>query len=181
MQFNESQVSPMGNEAEQYAGEILRHPRFLQLQTFVHHGEINSVYDHSLAVAEAAYKLARWMRLSEDETASVIRAALLHDFFGYDWHGERFKKYVHHFGGIKRLTHNHAFVHGPIAASRAKQFFGLSDSECDAIRRHMFPLAAMPRTKLAWIITIADKAVASKEVLAAAKYYILTFCHKAFA
>ena len=52
------------------------------------------MYDHSVAVAQAAYAIARRMRLSGDETASVIRAALLHDFFGYDWHGERLRRYL---------------------------------------------------------------------------------------
>ena len=37
------------------------------------------MYDHSVAVAQAAYAIARRMRLSGDETASVIRAALLHE------------------------------------------------------------------------------------------------------
>ncbi len=169
----------MGSELEQYAGDILEHPRFKQLGTFVHHGENNTVYAHSIAVAEAAYKIASWMRLSGDETASVVRAALLHDFFGYDWHSERFQRYVHHFSGIKRLTHVHAFIHGPIAASRAKQFFGLSDRECEAISRHMFPLAAIPRNRLSWIVTIADKAVATREVTVAAKDYFLAFCRRA--
>ena len=77
----------MDSEIQQYAGDILAHPRFQQLRTFCHHGLDNSVYDHSVAVAEAACQIARLMRLSESETTSVVRAALLHDFFGYDWRG----------------------------------------------------------------------------------------------
>ena len=106
----------MDSEIQRLAGEILEHPKFQQLRTFEHHGPDNTVYDHSVAVAQAAYRIARRMRLSEDETASVVRAALLHDFFGYDWHGERFRRYVHHFSGIRRITRMHAFVHGHIAA-----------------------------------------------------------------
>ena len=41
----------------------------------------------------------------------------------------------------------HAFLHGHIAADRAKHTFGLTERECEAIARHMFPLAAMPRTQ----------------------------------
>ena len=44
----------MDSEIQQYAGDILAHPRFQQLRTFCHHGLDNSVYDHSVAVAEAA-------------------------------------------------------------------------------------------------------------------------------
>ena len=94
----------MDSEIQQYAGDILAHPRFQQLRTFCHHGLDNSVYDHSVAVAEAACQIARLMRLSESETTSVVRAALLHDFFGYDWHGERFRRYLSHFSGVHRIA-----------------------------------------------------------------------------
>ena len=93
----------MDSEIQQYAGDILAHPRFQQLRTFCHHGLDNSVYDHSVAVAEAACQIARLMRLSESETTSVVRAALLHDFFGYDWHGERFRRYAE--GMFDRVEH----------------------------------------------------------------------------
>ncbi len=171
----------MDSEIQRLAGEILEHPKFQQLRTFEHHGPDNTVYDHSVAVAQAAYRIARRMRLSEDETASVVRAALLHDFFGYDWHGERFRRYVHHFSGIRRITRMHAFVHGHIAAGRAQRTFGLTPRECEAIARHMFPLAAMPRTRIAWIVTMADKAVASCEMAAAVGGYMSLAYHKVFA
>ncbi len=100
----------MDSEIQQIAGDILEHPRFQQLRTFHHHGLDNSVYDHSVAVAKAAYQIARRMRLSEDETASVVRAALLHDFFGYDWHSERFRRYQSRFSGVQRIAHMHGFM-----------------------------------------------------------------------
>ena len=171
----------MDSEIQQYAGDILAHPRFQQLRTFCHHGLDNSVYDHSVAVAEAACQIARLMRLSESETTSVVRAALLHDFFGYDWHSERFRRFVRHYSGFRRLTHMHGFIHGHIAAARAKRVFGLSDRECDAIARHMFPLAPIPRSRIAWIVTLADKAVASREVTLAAGDYIALAYHRVFA
>ena len=111
----------MDSEIQQLAGDILNHPKFQQLRGFQHHGADNSVYDHSVAVAGAAYAIARRMRLSGDETASVLRAALLHDFFGYDWHDERFRRYLRRYSGIKRVMRMHAFVHGHIAAGRARQ------------------------------------------------------------
>ena len=165
-------MSPLDSEFHRLTREILEHPRFQQLRSFQHHGADNSVYDHSLAVAESAYAIARTMRLSEDETASVTRAALLHDFFGYDWHGDRFRRYLRHFSGLRRLGRMHAFVHGRIAADRAKMVFSLTEQECEAIARHMFPLAAMPRTRVAWIVTLADKAVASREMTAALGGYL---------
>ena len=171
----------MESEIQRLGGDILKHPRYLQLLQFQHHGAENSVYDHSVAVAQAAYAIARRMRLSGDETASVIRAALLHDFFGYDWHGERFRRYLRRYSGLRRVMRMHAFVHGHIAADRAKHTFGLTERECEAIARHMFPLAAMPRTRIAWIVTLADKAVASREMAAALGGYISLPCRKLFA
>lgn len=113
------------NEIERYAGAILNDPRFQKLRSFEHHGPANTVYDHSLAVTRAAYRIACALHLSEEETASVVRAALLHDFFGYDWHSERFRRFVRHYSGFRRLTHMHGFIHGHIAAARAKRVFGL--------------------------------------------------------
>ena len=110
------------NEIERYAGAILNDPRFQKLRSFEHHGPANTVYDHSLAVTRAAYRIACALHLSEEETASVVRAALLHDFFGYDWHSERFRRFVRHYSGFRRLTHMHGFIHGHIAAARAKRF-----------------------------------------------------------
>ena len=74
--------------------------------------------------------------------------------------------------GIPAYKRMHAFVHGHIAAERAKCVFGLSDEECEAIARHMFPLAAIPRTRIAWIVTLADKVVASREMAAAVGGYL---------
>ena len=169
------------DEIERYAGSILNDPRFQKLRSFEHHGPANTVYDHSLAVTRAAYRIACALHLSEEETASVVRAALLHDFFGYDWHSEHFRRFVHRYSGVRRLTHMHGFIHGHIAAGRAKRAFGLSDRECEAIARHMFPLAPIPRSRIAWIVTLADKAVASKEVTIAVGDYIALACRKVFA
>ena len=53
------------NEIERYAGAILNDPRFQKLRSFEHHGPANTVYDHSLAVTRAAYRIACALHLSE--------------------------------------------------------------------------------------------------------------------
>lgn len=171
----------MDSEIQQYAGDILAHPRFQQLRTFCHHGLDNSVYDHSVAVAEAACQIARLMRLSESETTSVVRAALLHDFFGYDWHGERFRRYLSHFSGVHRIAHMHGFIHGHIAADRASIPSVCPSGSAKPLHGICFRWAAMPRTRIAWIVTVADKAVASKEMTAAVGGYVSHAYHKIFA
>ena len=91
------------------------------------------------------------------------------------------RRYLSHFSGVHRIAHMHGFIHGHIAADRAKHTFGLSERECEAIARHMFPLAAMPRTRIAWIITVADKAVASRNdrrCRATSRTRTIKFSHK---
>ena len=150
---------------EAATSDILAHPLFEQTREFVHHGIDNSVYDHSVAVARLAYRMALALHLTESEVISVTRAALLHDFFGYDWHDEWFKRFLRHYRGVRRLTHMHAFVHGALAAKRASRYFALTDRQRDAIVAHMFPLAPMaPRSKEGWIVTAADKIVAAVEL-----------------
>ncbi len=171
----------MDSTFEQITSDILADPLFQETRHFVHHGAENSVYDHSIATAQAAYAIALRLGLENAEVISVTRAALLHDFFGYDWHSDWFKSYQQEFSGWQRLRHMHAFIHGDIAAQRARAHFHLSDRQCSAIASHMFPLSfSVPKSSEAWIITLADKIVASREMAQAAKYYTAKFCRKLF-
>lgn len=155
----------MGLSFEAVTADILAHPLFEQSRQLVHHGIDNSVYEHSVAVARMAFRMASAMDWTEEEIISVTRAALLHDFFGYDWHDEWFKRFLSHYHGIHRLTHMHGFVHGVMAAKRASRYFALTDRQRDAIATHMFPLTPrMPRSKEGWVVTAADKAVAAREM-----------------
>ncbi|MFR4977848.1 MAG: HD domain-containing protein [Butyricicoccus sp.] len=150
---------------ESVTADILLHPAFEDCKNFVHHGIENSVYDHSVATARMAYRMACRLGVPEEELISVTRAALLHDFFGYDWRDEWFKRFLRHYRGLRRMTHMHAFVHGPLAAKRASRYFALTNKQRDAIASHMFPLAPMlPRSREGWIVTAADKMVAAKEM-----------------
>ena len=131
----------MDSEFEQITCDILADPLFQETRSFLHHGGENSVYDHSVATARVAFSLAQRFGLSEEGIRSVTRAALLHDFFGYDWHSDWFKGYLRQFSGWQRLRHMHAFIHGDIAAARAQERFGLTERQRAAIASHMFPLA----------------------------------------
>lgn len=155
----------MGLSFEAVTADILTHPLFEETRQFVHHGVENSVYEHSIAVARMAFRMACAMDWSEEDIISVTRAALLHDFFGYDWHDEWFKRFLSHYRGIHRLTHMHGFVHGVLAAKRASRYFALTDRQRDAIATHMFPLTLrMPQSKEGWVVTAADKVVAAREM-----------------
>ena len=83
-----------------------------------------------------------------------MRAALLHDYFLYDWHAWE--------GGEHRL---HGLFHAGTALKNARADFALSAVEENAILRHMFPLTPIPpRCREGWIICLADKLCAACEL-----------------
>ena len=162
----------------QITEDILRHPRFQALRSSEHHGGENSLFVHSVDTAWCAYKLARRFRLKEERVAAVTRAAMLHDFFCYDWRSPSHQRYVRQYSGLKRLSRMHAFTHGALAARRANRLFPLDQRQKAAITSHMFPLAPLPRSSEAWILTLADKMVASREMSSAVRYHIRRWYHK---
>lgn len=160
------------------ADDIITHPLFTQLRDLAHHGERNSLYDHSVDTAKCAYRLARRFHMREERIEAVTRAALLHDFFGYDWRSKAHKRFLHHYSGLRRLTRMHAFVHGAMAARRANRLFGLDERQRSAITSHMFPLAPIPRNSEGWVLTLADKLVASREMSEAVGWHMRKWCRR---
>lgn len=168
----------MAESFQEMTEDILSHPLFIQLRSCPHHGGENSLYIHSVDTAKCAYRLARRFHLKEDRVRALTRAALLHDFFGYDWQSERHRRYMSRYSGWKRLRHMHAFIHGPHAARRAARLFGLDERQKAAIACHMFPLAHMPRSSEAWVLTLADKLVASKEMGETVSWHAKALCRR---
>nr|WP_294682848.1 HD domain-containing protein [uncultured Anaerotignum sp.] len=116
------------------------------------HGK-TSVYQHSIRVAYFSLWLAGRLPLRTDRRA-LVRGALLHDYFLYDWHEK---------GGGHRL---HGFRHGRTAAKNASRDYGLSGLERGIIARHMFPLTVLPpKSKEGWVVCLADKWCAAEESL----------------
>lgn len=124
--------------------------RLEQCRRFIQHGD-TSVYRHCIAVAYLSCLLAERLHLRVDWPA-LVRGALLHDYFLYDWH----EKAAWH-----RL---HGFRHPGFALRNARQDFSLSPREEDIILRHMFPLTPMPPTcREAWLVCLADKLCSLRE------------------
>ncbi len=136
-------------------GDLLSDPLVLEMKNYIQHGDVTT-YDHCLSVAYRCYEivLRRGYRVREEE---LLRAAMLHDFYLYDWHtvGD----------GSHRL---HGFRHARRAAENAVRYLGVSAREGAAIDSHMWPLnpGRFPRTKEGWILTLADKEVSLFETLA---------------
>ncbi len=115
-----------------------------------HHGDV-SVYSHSVDVAVISLKLARKLRLNIDEK-SLIRGALLHDYYLYDWH-------------VPDKEHRlHGFSHAKTALRNASADFELNKIEKDIIKKHMFPLnISVPMYKESVLVCVADKISATRD------------------
>lgn len=120
---------------------------------YISHGT-TSLLEHSIDVAEEALHIVDRLHLRVDEEA-LIRGALLHDYYLYDWHDSQ------------RAPSWHGFKHPYIALRNARKDFDLNAIEEDIIRRHMFPLTPIPPMHLeAWVVCMADKYCAAGETTA---------------
>ncbi|MDY4611285.1 MAG: HD domain-containing protein [Sphaerochaetaceae bacterium] len=124
--------------------------RFQLTASFIQHGSL-SVYDHSVSVAHVSCHLAERFHLRVDYR-SLIRGALLHDYFLYDWHE-------------KAKWHRwHGFRHPYTAWKNAKADFRINRRETNIILRHMFPLTPIPPAcREGWLVCVADKICAMEE------------------
>lgn len=137
------------NEIRVNAPDILSSPNFHKTRGHIQHGNMTvnahcmNVAKYSLAISDKLAKLG--IRCKRDE---LIRGALLHDYFLYDWHDED-----------HRQPHKlHGFYHPGIALKNASVEYDLTPREQEIIRKHMWPLTVVPPTcREAWIVTTADK------------------------
>ena len=106
-----------------------------------------TVNDHSMNVARYSLALSERLHISCNRE-ELIRGALLHDYFLYDWHD---KDHV----SPHKL---HGFYHPGIALKNASREYRLTPREKDIIKKHMWPLTVVPpMCREAWIVTTADK------------------------
>lgn len=133
--------------------EICTHSRFDESKQNIQHG-CTSVYQHSLSVAYLSCLIAENLSISVD-WHDLIRGALLHDYFLYDWHDSSHQH-----------PRPHGFTHPESAYRNAAKEFTLSLKEITIIKRHMFPLTPIPPTcREAWIVCLADKYLSLFETL----------------
>ena len=123
---------------------------------FLQHGDV-SVYEHCFNVAFLSLYVARRFHLSVDRQA-LVRGALLHDYFLYDWHEDD-------------PTHRlHGFHHARRALENACRDFSLGSIERDIIAKHMFPLNLHPpRYRESALVCAADKLCALLETVGAGR------------
>ena len=121
------------------ARPLLEDPMVKKLSQCKHHRDKTRL-DH---VKEVAYLSFLWGERFSLDCEAIIRGALLHDLFYYDWLHEG-----------PRL---HAFRHHNIALKNARKITHLSKKEEDIIKKHMWPLTIIPpRYMESLIVSLVD-------------------------
>ena len=139
--------------------ETMSGSRFAVEEEFIQHGNTSCLL-HSIAVAYFCYRIAKKLHFLDFRLYELVRGALLHDYFLYDWHIEP-----------KRKNGMHGFSHPFTAFYNALFDFELSDVERDIITRHMFPLVPLiPRYKESHLVSFVDKICSLYEVFARNPY-----------
>lgn len=137
---------------EEIIAFLSENTRFDETKNFIQHGN-TSVYTHVISVAKKSIEIAEKYNLKVDMD-SMIRGALLHDYFLYDWHDGKRERWIH------------GFTHPMKAYKNAKSEINLNRLERDIIIKHMFPLTIIPPRYLeSWIVTYSDKYVSAVETV----------------
>ena len=145
-----------GQEYEEFkevVKNIINNDKFKKMREIKQH-RFSNCYEHSVNVAASCFLYAKKRNMKVD-IVSLVRGALLHDFYLYDWR-ENKKKHL-----------NHSFVHPFIALSNATKEFGeLNAIEKDIILSHMWPVTffRFPKYKESFLVCFSDKICAIREV-----------------
>lgn len=131
---------------QEAASDILQSENFRSTKGHIQHGSM-TVNSHCMNVAKYSLALSEKLHIPCSQR-ELIRGALLHDYFLYDWHS---KEHV-------SLYKLHGFYHPGVAVENASREYDLSPREREIIKKHMWPLTVVPPTcREAWIVTSADK------------------------
>jgi len=139
---------------QKYIGELKNNADVRRMKNYIQHGRITT-FKHCERVAAMSYYLNRRFRLHADNRI-MLTAAMLHDFYLYDWHDD------------DNGEHNwHGYIHANTALKNAKRLLNISLPEQRIIYSHMWPLniTRVPKTREAWIVCLADKYISAKETL----------------
>lgn len=141
------QHAKLRRNLRKHGGDILQSGNFKSTNSFIQHGSV-SVHSHSIRVAECSLKLEKFLEKLgiHCHERDLVRGALLHDYFLYDWHDP---------DPSHRL---HGFRHAGFALRNAGRDFSLGPIERNMIASHMFPMnLVLPRFRESLLLCLADK------------------------
>ncbi len=138
------------------ADEIVNHVEYKKLKNYTHHLCMTR-YEHSMHVAYRAYLRALKSKKNLD-LKSLIRGALLHDFYFYQ---------------REEAPKTHLQTHPMLAVNNAKEYFELNELEIDIMKSHMWPMnSTMPKYTESRIVNKADKVSSMTEVVKFKKKFL---------
>lgn len=121
---------------------IIKNESVQLMDTYRHHHEMTCL-EHSFFVAIGSYYYAKKMGL---DIKKIVKGAILHDLFLYDWHYLEDRKRFH---GIR---------HPKIALHNARRMVNLDKIEEDIIVKHMWPITVVPPKYMeSWLVCATDK------------------------
>ncbi len=137
--------------------EYMKSEKVQEMEAYIQHGNTTTL-EHCENVAKISFLMNDIFHLNADQKALVV-AAMLHDFYLYDWHD----------GEPERKTHG--FDHPEIACNNAVQYFQVDEKVQESIKSHMWPLTLtqVPKSREALILCLADKYCALLETLSFGK------------
>ncbi|MBP3464304.1 MAG: HD domain-containing protein [Clostridia bacterium] len=143
--------------------DIVKNERVQEMKKYRQHCD-TSCFEHCYNAAFYSYyicKILNW------DYRAVTRAAMLHDFYLYDWRSK-----------LDHTNKWHCFTHANIACKMACEYFKLNEKEKNIIMSHMWPASfVLPKCKEAFLLTLIDKYCALSETI---DYLIRQFANKKF-
>lgn len=142
----------------EYVGDLLCDDWVEKMKTYHHHKEIDTHF-HSVYVSYSVLKLC--MQLHLVNAREITRAALLHDFYLYEWYTEKHEEY-------------HIYYHPKESVKNIEKHFGaLTGMQKNMILSHMFPMGIEnPKSAGAWLLTLSDKRCAAEDYFHTSKRFI---------
>lgn len=138
------------------AEPIIKHEEFQKLKNYVHHYYMTR-YEHCLHVAYRAYVKAVLSKKNVD-LKSIIRGALLHDFYFYS---------------KEDAPKDHLEVHPETSIENCVKYFEINEIEHDVIISHMWPVGRhKPIYKESFFVNKADKICAIVEIIRFRKKFL---------
>jgi len=127
-----------------YVSPVLKSGGIRKTDGFRQHGGTTR-FSHCVSVAYYSLKAANFLRIRCD-SGSLVRGALLHDYYLYDWRE-------------KEISHlKNAWIHPKVARHNAVRDYGVNALEQNIIVRHMFPVVPIPPLHVeGLIVCVADK------------------------
>ncbi|RLC28405.1 MAG: phosphohydrolase, partial [Deltaproteobacteria bacterium] len=134
------------------ARPILNLPAVKKLEDFNHHRGKTRLA-HVTEVAYISFLVGQKLSLDCD---AIIKGALLHDLFYYDW--------------LREGPRLHGFRHHRIALENARKTTSLSKKEEDIIKKHMWPLTVIPpRYMESLVVSVVDTFCSTRDYLTGIK------------